>query len=100
MTGNALKLAGIGLAFGMATMGAASAQDVVAQAQANLDKYTAIPTFTAAGEPFDAKACMAGKSIMSIPGSSAVPFLQTINASMAAIAKTVGFEFKIWENQG
>ncbi|MDB5529554.1 MAG: sugar transporter periplasmatic substrate-binding protein [Devosia sp.] len=100
MIRNALTLAGLGLAFGMVTIGAASAQDAVAAAQANLDKYTVIPTFTAAGEPFDAKTCMAGKSIMSIPGSSAVPFLQTINASMAEIAKTVGFEFKIWENQG
>lgn len=100
MIGNALKLAGVGLAFGLVSMGTVLAQDVVADAQAELDKYTAIPAFVAAGEPFDAKACMAGKSIMSIPGSSSVPFLQTINAAMTEIAKTVGFEFKVWENQG
>src|SRR5690606_1210459 len=51
-------------------------------------------------EPFDARACMKGKSIMSIPASSAVPFLATINASETAIAKEVGFDFKVWENQG
>ncbi len=101
MKTHALKLAGLGLAFGLAAIGAAAAQDAVADAKADLTKYSAVPTFTPAGGPFDAKACMAGKkTIISIPGSSAVPFLATINASMAAIAKTVGFDFKIWENQG
>jgi ribose transport system substrate-binding protein len=100
MIRHALGLAGVSLAFGITAMGAASAQDAVAMAQADLDKYTAIPTFTAPGEAFDAKGCMAGKKILSIPGSSSVPFLATINAAMADIAEDVGFEFQIWENQG
>lgn len=81
--------------------GAAYAQSgPVAKAEAELAKYTAMPTFTAPGAPFDAKSCMKGKSILSIPASSAVPFLSTINASMTKIAQQVGFNFKIWENQG
>jgi ribose transport system substrate-binding protein len=93
-------VAGLSLAVGMFALGAQAADDPVATAQANLDKYTAIPEFIAAGPAFDAKTCMAGKKILSIPGSSSVPFLATINASMATIAKEVGFEFQIWENQG
>ncbi|MBZ9935645.1 substrate-binding domain-containing protein [Mesorhizobium sp. BR1-1-16] len=99
MSGNAIRLAGAALAVGLA-MGSAHAEDAPAKAAADIAKYTSIPGFTAAGEPFDAKACMADKSILSIPGSSSVPFLATINASMARIAKDVGFKFQIWENQG
>ena len=93
------KLLGLGLTLSL--VGSAyAADDPVAAANADLAKYAGIPTFTAPGEPFDAKACMTGKSIMSIPASSAVPFLATINASMTQVAKTVGFNFKVWENQG
>jgi ribose transport system substrate-binding protein len=100
MIKHAWKLAGAGMALGLMGMGAANAQDAVADAKADLANYTAVPTFTAPGEPFDAKACMADKTMLSIPGSSSVPFLATINAAMAEISKTVGFQFKIWENQG
>src|SRR3569623_1392167 len=93
------KLLGLGLTLSL--VGSAyAADDPVAAANADLAKYAGIPTFTAPGEPFDAKACMTGKSIMSIPASSAVPFLATINASMTQVAKTVGVNFKVWENQG
>lgn len=94
------SLVGAGIALGFLTIGTALAQDAVSSAQADLAKYTSIPNFAPPGEPFDAKQCMAGKSILSIPGSSSVPFLATINASMAKIAQMVGFKFQIWENQG
>lgn len=94
-----LKIGALAGAFGVIA-GAASAQDIAAKAEAELASYRAIPTFTAPGEPFDAKACMAGKRILSIPASSAIPFLSTINASMAKLAEEIGFEFQIWENQG
>lgn len=93
-------LAVAGLALGLATVGMVQAQDAVAAAQAELDKYAQIPTFTAPGEPFDAKACMVDKKILSVPASSAVPFVATINEAMARIAGEVGFEYQIWENQG
>jgi len=88
------------MALGLVATGAAQAQDALAAAQADLDKYTQIPSFTAPGEPFDAKACMADKRILSVPASSAVPFVATINEAMARIAGVVGFEYQIWENQG
>jgi ribose transport system substrate-binding protein len=99
MMGTLTKFAGITLALGL-TASTAYAQDAIAAAQADLDKYKAIPSFTAPGEPFDAKACMAGKRILSVPASSAVPFVATIANAMADIAKDIGFEFQIWENQG
>ena len=44
--------------------------------------------------------CMKGKSILSIPVSSANPFTANIEKAMAAAAKEVGFKFTTWENQG
>lgn len=100
MMGTFRKFAGATLALGLMTANAAYAQDALAAAQADLDKYAEIPTFSAPGEPFDAKACMADKRILSVPASSAVPFVATIANTMAEIAEDIGFEFQIWENQG
>ncbi len=74
--------------------------DLVDQANEELSGYRQIPEFVAPGPAFDAQSCMAGKRVMSIPASSAVPFLSTINAATAALAEEIGFEFQIWENQG
>ncbi len=74
--------------------------DGVAAAKANIDRYSKIPTFEAPGEAFDAKACMAGKSIFTIPASSSIPFIKTIADHRNEIAKQLGFEHSIWENQG
>lgn len=78
----------------------AMAEDGVEAATANIASYSGIPTFTAAGAPFEAKACMAGKKIFTIPASSAIPFIKTISDHKSEIAKTLGFEHKEWENQG
>ena len=43
---------------------------------------------------------MKGKSILSIPASSAVPFIKTIQESIEKLAGEVGFTYKPWENQG
>lgn len=88
-------------AIGAAGIVAAAAEgDLTAKAEAALAKYRSVPTFEAPGEPFDAKACMAGKRILSIPASSAVPFIATINAGMSKLASEIGFEYQVWENQG
>lgn len=79
---------------------AARADETIARADAVLAPYRALPTFEAPGESFDAKTCMAGKKILSIPASSAIPFISTINQNMQRIAKDLGFEYQIWENQG
>ncbi len=51
MRSHALKLAGLGLAFGFVAMREPLWRRMpVAGAKADLDKYTAIPTFTPAGD--------------------------------------------------
>lgn len=74
--------------------------DGLAQAKANLAKYTAKPEFVAPGDPFDAKACAAGKKQMSIPNNSANPFLKGIIDRMKAAGAEVGLEVVEGQNQG
>ena len=76
------------------------AQDGVAKAQANIDAYSGLPTFVAAGEPLDAKACMADQAILTIPASSAIPFIKVIADQKSALATELGFKHEQWENQG
>src|SRR5262249_56759395 len=64
------------------------------------EPYRQLPKFQAPGEAFDARTCMKGKSILSIPASSAVPFIKTIQESIEKLAAEVGFTYKPWENQG
>ena len=95
-----VAVAGLVAAFQLLA-GAAWAESADAsRAQAQLAPYRKLPTFEAPGEAFDAVDCMKGKSILSIPASSAVPFIKTIQASMSKVAQTIGFNMKIWENQG
>jgi len=70
------------------------------RAKEQLDAYRGLPKFVAAGPAFDAKKCMAGKSILGIPVSSANPFTKNINNAMGDVAKKVGFKFTEWANQG
>lgn len=72
----------------------------VQAAQQMVDKYSAEPAFAPPGEPFDAAAGMKGKKIMEIPITSEIPLTQVISTEMSAQAKRIGFELKIWENQG
>ena len=71
-----------------------------ARAREQLEPYRKLPTFQAPGEAFDARDCMKGKSILTIPASSAIPFIKTIQASMSKVADEIGFKLKVWENQG
>lgn len=70
------------------------------RAKQQLDAYRGLPEFVAAGPGFDAKKCMAGKSILGIPVSSANPFTKNINKAMGDVANKIGFKFTEWENQG
>ena len=92
---------GEGAASGSASPAASGAGGLdQAHAQANLDGLEQVPTWIATGEPFDAKEIMAGKSILSIPGTGSDPFYQNVNQGMADAANAVGYEFKVWNNQG
>lgn len=88
-----------GLALAAFTLPAFAEADLAA-AQAIIDEYSSLPEFEAPGEPFDAKSCMAGKKILSIPTSSAIPFAAGIEESMVSVAEQVGFEVRHWQNQG
>jgi ribose transport system substrate-binding protein len=78
----------------------ASAQEGVDQARSNIEAYSGIPEFVAPGEPFDARACMEGKKIFTIPASSSIPFIKTISDHKGELAAELGFEHMEWENQG
>jgi ribose transport system substrate-binding protein len=83
----------------VSSVGGAAADDV-AFFKDQLAPFVHKPVFVAAGAPFDAAKCMKGKSIFSIPVSSANPFTANIEKAMAAAANKVGFKFTTWENQG
>src|SRR6202142_2866388 len=90
-------------ALGLATCGsmAASAHaDDLSYFEKQIEPFTKKPEFVAPGPAFDAQTCMKGKTILSIPVSSANPFTANIEKAMAAAAKKVGFKFTTWENQG
>jgi ribose transport system substrate-binding protein len=89
------------LALGMGAGLAAHADEAaMAAAQAILDEHRAMPTFAPPGEPFDAKACMADKSVLSIPVTMQVPFVEALEGAMARAASEVGFKYTLWENPG
>ncbi len=80
--------------------GGARAADDLSTFEAQVAPFLKKPSFTAPGLAFDAQDCMKGKSILSIPVSSANPFTANIEKAMAAAAGKVGFKFTTWENQG
>ena len=91
-------LAGVMLACG-ACVAPAQAADLDFFKKA-LEPFTRKPEFVAPGPAFDAKKCMAGKTIFSIPVSSANPFTKNIETAMSNVAKEIGFKFIEWQNQG
>lgn len=91
----------------VASANSASSSNQTGQASTSLthvkqqiNLYKRLPRFVAPGPAFDAKKLMAGKSIISIPASSAVPFVENIEKTMAKVAKQVGVHFEQWQNQG
>ncbi len=100
MTTNLRKISLISTLMTAVALPAVAQDDPIAQARANLEAYSGIPEFVPPGEPFDARACMEGKSIMTIPASSAIPFVKTIADHKDQLAQMLGFEHRQWENQG
>jgi ribose transport system substrate-binding protein len=91
------------VALNLAICGAAATSayaDDLSYFEKQIAPFTKKPEFVAPGPAFDAQACMKGKTILSIPVSSANPFTANIEKAMAAAAKKVGFKFTTWENQG
>jgi len=94
LTGSALALVLAGTCY------ASAEEDVVAKAKETIAKYSQMPAFVPPGPAFDAKACMAGKTISIVPLHSAVPFVQDILGGIRDASKKVGFTLQEWENQG
>jgi len=67
--------------------------------QARIDKYKKLPEFPPHGEPFDAKKA-AGKTIMTIPSSSALEFCHQVDLELATVAAEYGVKAVEYENQG
>jgi ribose transport system substrate-binding protein len=70
------------------------------RAKAQIETYQAVPQFETPGEPFDAREAIRGKTIWSIPSTSAVPFVANIQRHERQIARDVGADFTVWPNQG
>jgi ribose transport system substrate-binding protein len=66
----------------------------------DIESYKVLPAFVAPGPAFDAKAVMKDKSIVSIPVSSSIPFITTLEQAFGNVSKEVGFKFMEWNNQG
>jgi ribose transport system substrate-binding protein len=92
-----LALLGAALLLGAAAT--AHAETMMERAQAAVAAHQKIPAFTAPGPAFDAKACMAGKKILSVPLSMTIPYSVAVNNSMQEAAKDVGAGFTTWSNQ-
>ena len=100
MTKNAQHIGGLFTCL-LALAGTASSQGSGVQTAATeIAKFSKIPGFVPVGPRFDAKKCMGGKSIFSVPVSLSIPFAKSITDSMKAVAKVVGFPLTVWENQG
>lgn len=68
-------------------------------AKALIAKYSELPTFTAPGPAFDAKACMADKKVFVIPLTNANPFNAAISQGFVDAAELLGVELRDWETQ-
>ena len=66
----------------------------------DIESYKVLPKFVPPGPAFDAKKVMQNKSIISIPVSSSIPFITTLEQAFANVSKEVGFKFMEWKNQG
>ncbi|MEO4043400.1 sugar ABC transporter substrate-binding protein [Hoeflea sp. CAU 1731] len=90
----------LALAFTASLAYAQNAEDGLNRAKESLAVYQNKPEFTAPGEPFDIKACAAGKKMLSIPNNSTNPFLKGIIDRMKNVGDKIGLEVVEWENQG
>lgn len=70
------------------------------KAKALIEAHSKLPaSFDPPNPPFDAKACVGGKRMLTIPVSSANPFTKNIAQAKIEAGKEVGLEVVEWENQ-
>ncbi len=85
---------------GPAVATADATADGVAAATRAIAVHRAKPVFTAPGAAFDARRCAAGKKMLSIPNSSANPFLKGIIKREVIVGEALGLKVQEWQNQG
>lgn len=90
-------MASAGLAFMLALSGTAGADAEAAKALVAEGRQK--PLFTAPGDAFDAKACMAGKKVFVVPLTSENPFNVEIGKAQKEAAALVGFDLRMSDNQ-
>ncbi|HET9075587.1 MAG TPA: sugar ABC transporter substrate-binding protein [Acidimicrobiales bacterium] len=78
--------------------GSGSGDAGVAQATALISKYLGNPSFDSPGPAVDA-ASLKGKTIFSIPASSSVAFVNTVDKAMGQYAKDLGINYTDYPNQ-
>jgi ribose transport system substrate-binding protein len=78
----------------------AHADEGLDRAKAVIAQYREKPVFQAPGAPFDARACAANKKMLSMPNSSANPFLKGIIRQEIKAGQELGLAVTEWENQG
>ena len=71
----------------------------LAYAEAQVARYRSVPRWTAPGPPINARRA-AGKSVVVIPITSALPYQQLLGAGLAAAAKAAGVTVTELPNQG
>jgi ribose transport system substrate-binding protein len=72
----------------------------VARATVVIDTYRKLPVFVPPGAPFDIEATAHGKTMLSIPNTSANQFLRGIITREIAVGKEIGLKVTEWQNQG
>ena len=88
------------LAAALAASPALAATPDLDHAKAVIEAHSKTPEFIPPGPPFKVKDCVVGKRLLSVPVSSAIPFVDGIESSMEAVSKEVGIVFQQWKNQG
>jgi ribose transport system substrate-binding protein len=78
---------------------AGSTSSTLAAVQAKIDHYTQAPAWVPPGPAINL-ASLAGKKILVIPTSSAIPFCSGISTDMARVAKQYGITVTQYANQG
>ncbi|MFT4183926.1 MAG: sugar ABC transporter substrate-binding protein [Rhizobium sp.] len=87
------------LAFALGISAGVASAGPMEDAKALIAEHQEIPVFDPPGPAFDAKTCMAGKKVMSVPLSMTIPFEVQLTKAMKEAAKEVGFTLDVWDNQ-
>ena len=87
-------------ATGAQVASAAEAAGDLAAAQQIVDLHSKPPAFEAPGPAFNIQDCAKGLRMLSIPNTSANPFVSGLIAGEVSVGKEIGLQVTPWQNQG